>query len=86
MQRSWRWNWVFTGIEIEDDALSVVKRMMTLEKDFSPIGNVIEEAKRISALFLSISFKHVGRKENEVADCLAKHGLEPIATSDERKK
>ena len=35
----------FTKMEIEEDALCVIKKMQNLENDFSPIGNIIDEAR-----------------------------------------
>ncbi|XWS22732.1 hypothetical protein CRYUN_Cryun29cG0061600 [Craigia yunnanensis] len=65
----------FTNVEFEGDALAVIRKMQGGDTDFSPIGNVIEEARNRVFMFQKCCFMHVGRKGNEVANRLAKYGL-----------
>ena len=65
----------FTDVVVDEDALSVIKKMQKLEVDFSPIGNFIEEAKMMLPMFNSICFMHTRREGNKVANNLADYGL-----------
>ena len=65
----------FTEVMVEGDALSVTKRMKNLETNFSPIGNIIDEARRLITSFRSTCYMHIGREGNKVANSLAIHGL-----------
>ena len=65
----------FTDVVMERDALSVIKKMQNLEVEFSPIGNIFNEAKMMLPMFKSICFKHIGRDGNKVANSLAVYGL-----------
>lgn len=56
---------------MEGDALTVIKKLRSVENDRSVIGNIIKEIKDRIPKFRSLSFRHVSRMANETA-----HGLE----------
>ena len=62
------------NVEIEGDALGIIKRLNCHDTDLSPIGNLIEEAKCKLSLLHPCSFLHTIRGNNRVAHCLAKFG------------
>ncbi|XWS56686.1 hypothetical protein CRYUN_Cryun09bG0107000 [Craigia yunnanensis] len=63
-------------IEVEGDALGIIKLQQSYEDDLSIISNLIEEAKIISKYFHFCIFMHTGREMNRVADSLAKYCLD----------
>ena len=63
-------------IEVEGDALGIIKLLQSHEDDLSIISNLIEEAKIISKYFHSCIFMHTGREMNMIADSLTKYGLD----------
>ncbi|XWS63255.1 hypothetical protein CRYUN_Cryun06bG0079500 [Craigia yunnanensis] len=66
----------FYNVEIEGDALGVIKKIQGKEVDMSPIGTLIEEARVRKRSFQFNKFTYIGRLGNMVAHMLAKHGLE----------
>ena len=65
----------FQKIEVEGDALSIIKQFKDMSTNYSIIGNIIEEARVRAGFFNSCFFTHTGREGNRVADTLAKLGL-----------
>ncbi|XWS57894.1 hypothetical protein CRYUN_Cryun09bG0212400 [Craigia yunnanensis] len=63
----------FQDIELEGDALSIIKLMKSHGDDLSIVSNLIKEAKCISLSFHSCIFMYARRKRNIVADSLAKY-------------
>ena len=63
-------------IEVEGDALTIIKLMQSQGDDPSIISNLIEEAKSISKNLHSCIFMHTGWEMNKITDSLAKYGLE----------
>ncbi|XWS36260.1 hypothetical protein CRYUN_Cryun20dG0070200 [Craigia yunnanensis] len=66
----------FYNVEIEGDALGIIKKLQGKENDLSPIGTLMEEAKARARRFHFCKFLHTGRMGNMVAHRLAKYGLE----------
>ena len=66
----------FHDIEVEGNALGIIKLLQSQEEDISIINNLIEEVKSKAMNFQSCIFMHAGREGNKVADNLVKHGLE----------
>ncbi|XWS46774.1 hypothetical protein CRYUN_Cryun14cG0097000 [Craigia yunnanensis] len=65
----------FLKVEIDGDALGVIRKLQSMGKDLSPIGCLVDEANAIRR-FRLCKFMHTGRKGNMVAHYLAKYGLE----------
>ena len=66
----------FFNVEIEGDALRVIKNLQGKKANMSPIRALIEEA-RIRKISLQFrKFTHIGRMGNMTAHMLAKHGIE----------
>ena len=56
----------------EGDSEKVIKSMNIDPPCLAPFGHIIEDSQCMASYFESISFSHVRRKENGVADKLAK--------------
>ena len=56
----------------EGDSEKVIKSMNMDPPCLAPFGHIIEDSQCMALYFESISFSHVRRKENGVADKLAK--------------
>ena len=66
-------NMGFKEIEVEADALVILKKLQTMEIDLSPIGTIVDEARSKGAKFTTCIFMHsIGNVE---AHTLAKHDL-----------
>ena len=65
----------FQNIEVEGDALSIIKQLQELEANYYIFGNIIEEARSKARGFSFFFFNLVGRDGNQVADTLTKLGL-----------
>ncbi|XWS42050.1 hypothetical protein CRYUN_Cryun17cG0135400 [Craigia yunnanensis] len=66
----------FLKVEIEGDALGVIRKLQSTGEDLLPVGCLVDEAKAISRRFQLCKFMHTGRKGNMAAHYLAKYGLE----------
>lgn len=60
------------NIEIETDALEVVKYFHENLKIFSPVGLILEDIYYLSSMCSSFSFTHVKRKGNSAAHVMAR--------------
>ncbi|XWS29919.1 hypothetical protein CRYUN_Cryun24cG0071900 [Craigia yunnanensis] len=65
----------FRDIEVEGDALGIIKQLKILEDDYFPIGTIIEETRNKAGLLNSCYFNHLGKNGNVVAHGLAKYGI-----------
>ncbi|XWS41219.1 hypothetical protein CRYUN_Cryun17cG0062000 [Craigia yunnanensis] len=65
----------FHDIELEGDAIGIVKKLQRFGGDLSLSGTLIAEARSKAANFYSCVFMHSGRNGNMVAHSLAKYGL-----------
>ncbi|XP_022762175.1 uncharacterized protein LOC111308119 [Durio zibethinus] len=63
----------FTNIDLEGDCLTVVRSLKMTTMDLSPIGVIIEEARK--RMFHSCNVPHVLRSGNRVAHKLARHSI-----------
>ncbi|XWS46575.1 hypothetical protein CRYUN_Cryun14cG0079900 [Craigia yunnanensis] len=68
-------NMDFREIEVEADALLILKKLQTMEIDLSPIGTIVDEARSEGAKFTTCIFMHTKRIGNVEAHTLAKHDL-----------
>ncbi|XVF59274.1 hypothetical protein PTKIN_Ptkin07bG0262500 [Pterospermum kingtungense] len=65
----------FSRIIVEGDAMGIISKLNSNIRDFSPTGNLIEEAKRLMTGFQSCLAQHVGRHSNKATHQLAQTGL-----------
>lgn len=66
----------FSKVAIEGDSLSMVKKCNQEKPDKSEIYAYIHNIKSLSHGFQRICFQHINRRENSLADILAKEGLQ----------
>ncbi|KAH1075466.1 hypothetical protein J1N35_027794 [Gossypium stocksii] len=59
---------------VEGDALTIIRKLNSVEEDRSCISNLIKEIKRRSQTFRKLSFKHVPKGANKAAHAMAKEG------------
>ncbi|OMO82140.1 hypothetical protein COLO4_23207 [Corchorus olitorius] len=71
---NWAKDMGFRQVEIEGDALSIIRKVNAVVPDFSPIGPYIADLKFLSSLFISCIFLHVRRDGNAVAHALTSLG------------
>lgn len=64
----------FKSIQLEGDALNIVKSLSNNKEDLSVVGLIIDETKDLFKHFYDISF-HVNRLSNEAANSLANYVL-----------
>ncbi|MFQ6628690.1 hypothetical protein Gotur_007996, partial [Gossypium turneri] len=64
----------FQDLIVEDDALTVIKKLKSDSKDRLAIGNIINEIKRKRPIFLNLSFQFNPRNANEVTHTLVVRG------------
>ncbi|MBA0568438.1 hypothetical protein Golob_005935, partial [Gossypium lobatum] len=62
-------------VEIEGDALSIIRKIQSKDEDRSEIRAYISDVKRMRMNFISCGFQHAGRQANIVAYSLATEGL-----------
>jgi hypothetical protein len=62
----------FKHVVFASDCLTVIQKISSLAKDRSMVGSVVGDIKTLANEFSVCSFKHVGRKVNVVAHCLAR--------------
>ncbi|XWS70121.1 hypothetical protein CRYUN_Cryun03dG0022000 [Craigia yunnanensis] len=60
----------FTSIELEGDAVSIIKKLQSHEPNLSTISLLIDEARVKALTFNLCSFKHIGRNGNTLAHIL----------------
>ncbi|MBA0628223.1 hypothetical protein Godav_022987 [Gossypium davidsonii] len=65
----------FLKVELEGDALMIIKKVQNQEEDRSILRAYIIDAKRLQKYFVSCRFKHIGKHANIKAHTLAKEGL-----------
>ncbi|XP_022772491.1 uncharacterized protein LOC111315181 [Durio zibethinus] len=65
----------FTKIMLEEDCLTVIRKLKEMEQDLSPIGTVIEEAKWRMSRLHECHVMHLLRSGNMVAHQLACYSL-----------
>ncbi|XP_061993826.1 uncharacterized protein LOC133711746 [Rosa rugosa] len=65
----------FTKLEVESDALNVIKAINCDECDLSMEGAVFDEVRCLKFAFAEINWRKVARSSNKVAHCLAKEAL-----------
>ncbi|MBA0810743.1 hypothetical protein Gohar_002703 [Gossypium harknessii] len=65
----------FIRVEIEGDALSIIRKIQSKDEDRSEIRAYISDVKRMRMNFISCRFQHAGRRANIVAHSLATEGL-----------
>ncbi|KAG8472055.1 hypothetical protein CXB51_036938 [Gossypium anomalum] len=64
----------FQDVDVEGDALTIIRKITLESEDRSFIRGYIQEIKRKSTRFRSIKFNHIQREANKVAHGLAKEG------------
>ncbi|KAK5777635.1 uncharacterized protein LOC108481412 [Gossypium arboreum] len=64
----------FQEVEVEGDALTVIKKLTLNSEDKSTIRGYIQEIKRKACIFRSIQFSHIPREANRVAHELGREG------------
>ncbi|MBA0747807.1 hypothetical protein Gogos_004691, partial [Gossypium gossypioides] len=65
----------FIRVEIEGDALSIIRKIQSKDEDRSEIRAYISDVKRMRMNFISCRFQRAGRQANIVAHSLATEGL-----------
>ncbi|XVE52617.1 hypothetical protein DITRI_Ditri02bG0136100 [Diplodiscus trichospermus] len=66
----------FSAIELEGDALTIIKKLLSNDHDLSHIRIIIEDGKLMLDSFVSCKVMHIGCEGNRVAHHLAKFGLD----------
>lgn len=60
---------------VESDSVVMVKKCMEEEEDFSPLGNYVDEFKCRVEHIAFLGLHKIDRKQNCLADILAKHAI-----------
>ena len=63
----------FTRVQVEGDALNVIRSINHEDVDMSALGNIIQEAKTAKRSFLECTLIHTKREGNKAAHEIAKH-------------
>jgi ribonuclease HI len=69
---SWAKDEGLDGFIVASDCLSVLQRIKADKSDRSSCGLIIHDIKKLSVIFSSCYFRHVGREQNFVAHNLAR--------------
>ena len=65
----------FTKVQVEGDALNVIRSINQEDGDMSALGNIIQEAKIAKRRFLECKLIHTRREGNKAAYETAKHAV-----------
>lgn len=68
----WAWDKGCRKLEIQSDSRNVIEWIEVRSVPEGPLRNIIEECRRWKMKSWAVSFKHVYREQNVIADCLAK--------------
>ncbi|KAL7002593.1 tetrahydrofolate synthase [Sarracenia purpurea var. burkii] len=67
-------------VQLEGDALNIIKAINSLELDMSYIGEIIESTKALAKKVITFSCTHTKRQENAVAHALSRIAIENAGT------